>query len=224
LTQHLSAGIVQCAVSIILYCSFRFICYKYLSPTFIEITPGNADDDCYPQADTKVEKWGLKDYGTFAALLFACFVLLCCMVASLLHIIGRRRNHGITFTAAIETRIKDDEYALSKIGKDSVYSYFVTDMVFGWQTALATLGIQIAILIVFTNASDANLQDDKTDIQFTWQCPRDTDVCANKADLTEYGWAIFSVLMFAFLAKDMISGCKLIYYSAKVIHPLKSRI
>jgi hypothetical protein len=113
---------------------------------------------------------------------------------------------------------------LGKIGEDSVYSYFITDNVYGWLLALATLGIQIGILVFFIKASEANLQDDKIDIQFTWKCPRDKDTCENKADLTDAGWFIFCVLMVAFLAKDFISGCKLIFHSAKVAHSLGSRI
>eukprot|EP00985_Skeletonema_marinoi_P021635 scaffold13377_cov117-Skeletonema_marinoi.AAC.6 len=83
----------------------------------------NADDDCYPQEET-----GLKDYGTFAFALFACFIALFFMVAFLLYITARRKNIGNTGTSEMMTSIKKvDMYALSKIGKDSVYSYFVTD-------------------------------------------------------------------------------------------------
>ena len=119
---------------------------------------------------------------------------------------------------------EDDKYALSRIGKESVYSYFVTDKVLGWLVAFATLGIQIGLLFVFVVASEVNLQDDKIDIQFTWKCPRDSDVCKNTADLAEAGWFIFAMLMIANLAKDMISGSKLIDHSSEVRHPLGSRI
>jgi len=95
---------------------------------------------------------------------------------------------------------------------------------FGWMTAFATLGIQIGILAFFVMASEAKLQEDTIDIQFTWKCPRDSDVCKDKADLTEAGWFIFSLLMIAFLAKDMINGCKLIYHSSKVWHTIGARI
>eukprot|EP00985_Skeletonema_marinoi_P013753 scaffold6860_cov66-Skeletonema_marinoi.AAC.2 len=81
-----------------------------------------------------------------------------------------------------------NNYALRKIGKNSVYSYFVTDKFAGWLIAFATLGIQIVILIFFVIASEANLQDDRIDIQFTWKCPPDSDVCKDKADLTDAGW------------------------------------
>jgi hypothetical protein len=124
----------------------------------------------------------------------------------------------------MEQKRRDEEYALSKIGKNSVYSYFVTNSIFGWLAAVATVVIQVGILAFFIIASEANLQDDIIDIQFAWKCPRDTDVCENKSDLNEYGWVIFSVLMTAFLAKDIISGTKLIYHSAKVRHSLSSRV
>ena len=76
--------------------------------------------------------------------------------------------------------MEDDIYALGNIWKDSVYSYFVTDNRCGWVVALATLGVQFIILFVFVGASEANLQRDTIDVQFTWKCPRDTDVCANR--------------------------------------------
>jgi len=191
----------------------------------IKLKLGNEDDDCYPQEETKVVKWGLKGYGTFAAVLSACFIALCCMVAILLYIIARRKNIGNSLTSAVEMRIKqNDMYALSKIGKDSVYSYFVTDKIFGWMAALTTLCLQFGILLFFINASEANLQNDRTDVQFTWKCPRDTYACENTAGLTDAGWAIFSVLMVAFLSKDLISGSKLINHSARITHSFKSRI
>jgi hypothetical protein len=165
------------------------------------------------------------NYGTFAAVLFACFVVLCYIAALLLYEYDRRKNRDITLTLSMETRIKEDEdYALSKIGKDSVYSYYVTDNVYGWVAAFATIVMQVGLLVVFILASEPKLQDDKSDIQFTWKCPRDTDECKDKSDLENWMWVIFCLLMVTFLAKDMISGSKLIYHSAKVRHSLGSRV
>jgi len=146
------------------------------------------------------------------------------MVVLVFYTADKRKNRGINSTPAMEQKRRDEEYALSKIGKNSVYSYFVTDKVFGWLAAVTTVGIQVGILVFFIIASEANLQDDKIDIKFAWKCPRDTDVCENEADLTNAGWFIFVVLMIACLAKDIISGTKLIYYSAKVRHDRHSRI
>ena len=187
-------------------------------------TIGNANEDCYPQEDTRVAEWGL-NYGTFAGVLFAGFIVLCCVVVLCLYLFSKRKNRGKALTMSMDMRLKrDDLYALSTIGKNSVYSYFVTNQVVGWLTAVTTLGLQVGILAVFVMASEANLQDDTIDIQFTWKCPRDSDVCEDKGDLTKTGWAIFSVLMTAYLAKDVISGSKLIYHSSKSRHPLRSRI
>eukprot|EP00984_Skeletonema_dohrnii_P015654 scaffold6800_cov89-Skeletonema_dohrnii-CCMP3373.AAC.2 len=147
----------------------------------------------------------------------------------------KRKNRGnssvstLTRSVAMIRRIgeeEDDAYALSRIGKESVYSYFVTDKVCGWMAAFLTLGIQVAILAFFVVASEVNLQKDTIDIVFTWKCPRDSDGCDNKADLDVYGWVIFSMsmLMIAFLAKDIINGCKLIYFSSKAWHTLGARI
>ena len=189
--------------------------------------PGNANEDCYPQEDTRIaEHLGLS-YSTFAVLFISCFIALCCIVALSLYLFSNRKNQGnaLTLTTSTVRRLEeDDKYALSRIGKASVYSYFVTDKVLGWLVAFATLGIQIGILVFFVVASEANLQDDAIDIQFTWKCPRDSFVCKDTADLAGAGWFIFSVLMIANLAKDMISGTKLIYHSSKVRHSRASRI
>eukprot|EP00984_Skeletonema_dohrnii_P033126 scaffold28633_cov67-Skeletonema_dohrnii-CCMP3373.AAC.3 len=158
-------------------------------------------------------------YGSFAAVFFVVIIVICCLVALSLYLFRKRKNHGnaLALTMSAERRPEeDDTYALSRIGKESVYSYFVTEEPIGWLAAFATLGIQIGILAFFVMASEPKLQEDTIDIQFTWKCPRDSDVCDNKADLTKAGWAIFSLLMIAFLAKDIINGCKLIYFSSKV--------
>ena len=160
---------------------------------------------------------GLKNYSTLAAVLCCIFIVLCCVVSLCLYRLGNS-------TTSREERPEESTYALRKIGKDSVYSYIVTEMRLGWLAAFITLGIQFGILILFIFVSEANLQDDKIAIEFTWKCPRDSDVCKNTADLTKAGWVVFSVLMIAFLAKDMINGSKLIYHSSKVRHTLGSRI
>jgi len=185
---------------------------------------GNANDDCYPQEDIPITKYVGLNYATFAAVFFAFFLVLCCLVALSLYLFDNRKNHrnssfnALSRSVESERRIgeEDDNYALSRIGKESVYSYFVTDKPVGWLIAFATLGIQTVILFFFIMASEANLQDDKIDIEFTWKCPRDSDGCDDRADWTKVGWFIFCMLMIAFLAKDMIGGCKLIYHSSKI--------
>jgi len=178
----------------------------------------NANDDCYPTEQKPVAKMGL-NYGTFAAVLLTIFIVLC-FVAALYFYLFDIAVVGVKMRSA-----EDDSYALSKIGKDSVYSYIVTEKPLGWLTAFGTLGIQVGILVFFILASEADdLQDDNIDIEFTWKCPRDSEVCDDRANLTKVGWVVFVVLMIAFLAKDFVNGGKLIYHSSKMRHNLESRI
>lgn len=167
---------------------------------------------------------GLQNYGIFAAVLFAGFILFCCVVALFLYLSRKRKNRGNAIAMSAQRRLEDIQFALRKVGKQSVYSYIVTDKRPGWLAAFVTLGIQFGILIIFVLVSETNLQDDNIDIEFTWKCPRDAPICDDKADLATAGWCIFTLLMIAFLAKDMINGCKLIYYSSKIRHSLGSRI
>ena len=164
-------------------------------------------------------------YGTFSAVLFAGFTVFCCLVVLFLYLFRKRRNRGNALTMSTQRNVEeDDTYALGRIGKASVYSYIVTNKRLGWLGAFTTLGIQCGILVLFVLVSEANLQDDKTEIQFTWKCPRNSYLCRDTADLSKFGWGVFSILMIAFLAKDMINGCKLIYYSSKIRHSPGSRI
>ena len=107
-----------------------------------------------------------------------------------------------------------------------MYSFFVTEKGPGWKlvVALATLFTQVALLVLFIVASEAKLQDDKTEIKFSWKCPRDKDTCKNSSDLSGFGWACFSLLMFANLAKDLIGGSKLMYHSSRARHSQGRRI
>ncbi len=87
-----------------------------------------------------------------------------------------------------------------------------------------TLVIQFASLIFFISASETNLQDGSIDIQFTWKCVPDSDMCRDYSDLDNYGWIIFAILMTANLGKDWINGSKLIYHSSRIRHPVGSRV
>ena len=163
---------------------------------------------------------GFKNYSIFAIVLFAGFVIFCGLVH--LYYLSKPKKEkkdgrlSLSATMKMMRDKKDSKYAMSRIGKDSVYSYIVTHNHLGWLVAFVTLGIQTFILVFFVIASEANLQDDKIDIEFTYKCPRDSEECRDTADLTKAGWFVFIVLMVAFLAKDMINGIKLIYYSSKV--------
>ena len=150
-----------------------------------------------------------------------CFVVICAMVAHFVYFRHQKSNRRET---VMRLPSGDDDYALNFIGKDSVFSYFATDNLGGWLVALVTLSMQFITLFIFVRASEANLQKDTIDVQFTWKCPRDTEVCSDGSDTTSFGWVIFAVLMIGFLAKDFINGSRLIYHSTKPRHDRKSRM
>ncbi len=92
------------------------------------------------------------------------------------------KNRRYDPTLSIQERFEnDEEYALSRIGKESVYSYFVTDSRIGWLVAFTTLVIQVISLVFFVMASEGRPYDIETQIQFIWKCPRDSDKCFNRA-------------------------------------------
>jgi len=195
-----------------------------LTPTLICMS-GNANEECYPQEEEKL------DFVYTAIGLIAGFVASCCAVVLYLYFSNKRKknkNKGrrITLSMTMKKRRQkeEDKYALSRIGKESVYSYFVTESRVGWLVAFTTLLVQGVLLVFFVMASKSNLQDDKIDINFSWKCPRDSDECDDFTDLTKIGWVIFAFLMFAHLAKDFINGSKLMYHSSKVRNSLGSRI
>ena len=183
----------------------------------------NALDDCYPKGRRPVEKMGLT-YSTFGIVFFSIFFAICscCVVGRLIY---RIKTTQLSMSMEPE---EDDLYAVSKIGKDSVYSYIVSEKLGvkrGCLIAFTTIAIQAFILVFFIKASEvSNLENNNIDIEFTWKCPPDDHTCDNRAGWTKAGWFMFAVLMIAFLAKDIINGLKLLYHSSKVRHPLGKRI
>ncbi len=180
---------------------------------------------CNPQTRTRINKLGF-NYTSFAFVLLFGISLFSCVVNLFLYFFDKYKNRGIILTMSMQDRLeKDYKYALNSIGRESVYSYFVTGSRVGWLVAFTTLFIQFFSLIFFVIVSDANFRDyDKPQLQFTWRCPRESFRCINISHITLAGWFIFAVLVTANLAKDLIGGSKLIYHSSKVRHSLGSRI
>jgi hypothetical protein len=149
LTTSLTAITVQCAVSIILLLVISIYLLNNLSPTCIDvITVGNTNDDCCPQVETQTVGWDL-NYHAYNAVFFAIFFAYVCLVTFLLYLYNKKcEDTNTTLSPAMEARFEEEDNALSKICSDSVYSYFVTEDVFGWFVALVTISVQFGILAV----------------------------------------------------------------------------
>ncbi|KAL7505943.1 hypothetical protein ACHAXN_003319 [Cyclotella atomus] len=186
----------------------------------------NYQEDCYPNRLTKIQEDGFESYTVFTwvfltavlggSLILACIVLL----------YGRcRRKEAYTdrsFRASVVRRAK--KYALDKIGDDSVYKFFLGSTIHGWFTALAVIGLQIWMLYTFIFAAEFDLSDDKSDLVYTWRCPRDNIECSDKGDANPRGWLVFTILMISHLLADLINGVKMILLSAKPGHSVKTRM
>mmetsp|Transcript_34074 Transcript_34074/g.62668 ORF Transcript_34074/g.62668 Transcript_34074/m.62668 type:complete len:397 (-) Transcript_34074:283-1473(-) len=138
----------------------------------------------------------------------------------------RNRNQNLLVAEHVkhETAENDSKYALTMIGDDSVYQFFLGKSWVGWTIFLATIWAQFWILLLFVDAAEINLSNDNTDLVYTWKCPRDQDECRDTADLSPKGWLAFSILMVAHLLKDIVNGTKMVVLSGKERHGHHSRI
>ena len=59
---------------------------------------------------------------------------------------------------------RDNSYALDKIGRDSVYRYFLSNDLWGWVMALAALLSQVRMSYLFIVGSEYDLSSDQTDL------------------------------------------------------------
>jgi len=108
---------------------------------------------------------------------------------------------------------KEKRYALDTLGRDSVYKFFFYNDLWGWGIALTVLALQLWMCFVFIGGSEYDLHDDKSDLVYTWKCPRDEENCRDTSGLGWQGWMLFIVLMVVHLLKDVVNGAKLIALS-----------
>ena len=169
---------------------------------------------------------GFKNYTQFTVVVFGFLFIASCGLAFMVFVYGRRQNRNLPISTTPESSLldRDNKYALDGFGEDSVYQFLLGTSKMGWTVVLAVIGVQIWMLFVFVQGAEIDWTDDKSDFVYTWQCPRDQDGCENKSDLTLQGWAVFAILMIAYLLKDIISGTKLIVLSAKERHDSHKRM
>jgi hypothetical protein len=118
----------------------------------------------------------------------------------------------------------DEKYALDQLGENSVYHFLLSNNWMAWAVVLFTMAVQIFLLFVFVEGAEINLDDDRSDLVYSFKCPRDRDECYDTSDLTIKGWVSFALLMAAHMSKDIINGVKLILLSAKQRHQFNSRL
>jgi len=191
----------------------------------------NSQDNCYPTKNISVQEIGYKNYLQFIWVFFVSILGASCV----LHIVSfgygeyqkRGRQAVLTNSSDEESRgdkDRDKKYALETVGLDSVYMFFVTNSIWGWLVALATMAVQLGILFIFLEGAEFDLSDDLSDWVYTWKCPRDRDSCKDTTSVSWRGWLCFAILMAAHLLKDLVNGTKLLVLSGKQRHSVRSRI
>jgi len=176
----------------------------------------NVQGDCYPKEESDIQKLGFKNYMYFTGVFFACVFGACCVLAFVSLTYDKFRNSSSSHQPP--RKDIDRKYALETVGDDSVYQFLIGTSWIGWSIVLVTMASQIWILFVFVQGAEVNLSDDKSDLAYTYKCPRDQDECRDTSDLTWQGWTVYAILMAAYLMKDAINGAKLIVLSAKKRH------
>jgi len=189
----------------------------------------NAQNDCYPQRETDIQALGFNNYVHFSWIFFAFIVGLACVMATISFVYDKYRNRqdsseGLRPNYETTKTDKDTKYALEMIGHDSVYKFFLGNSWIGWAIFLLTIFSQMWMLFLFVEGAEIDLSNDKTDLVYTWKCPRDQDECRDTADLDWQGWLAFTILMVAHLLKDVINGSKMVILSGKARHDNLTRI
>ena len=129
------------------------------------------------QTETDVEKAGIKNYSWLAVVVFLILLGAWMAIALAVYLYDK------TSTQDQPTESEDYAQALDAIGDDSVYQFFLGKTLPGWAVALLVIAAQVAILALFVKGAEIDLSDDKSDLVYTYQCPRDKIECEDKNDL-----------------------------------------
>merc|ERR1712176_1642294 len=91
----------------------------------------------------------------------------------------------------------------------SIYKFFLVKDFAAIFIAFASMAFHFLILILFLNSADYRSGD--TEASFGYTCPRNSLECSTASRVTSVGFALFTMIVIAFLAKDFIDGILMVY-------------
>jgi len=97
------------------------------------------------------------------------------------------------------------------IGEKTVYHFFLIPSEKGWLFALGCSIIQIATLALFN--LHANTTNEKTDMTYSMSCSENSLKCEDTVSRSTFGFLVFSLLLVAWLLKDVVGAFKLFLLS-----------
>ena len=124
----------------------------------------NSFDDCSPKEPSVIQEAGFTNYEQFSLVFFFGIIAACGMLLFVL-CVWRKYKGG----APQDTSERDHRYGVETIGSDSVYRFLLDESWYGWCIALAVLVAQLWMLFIFVQSSDNDLQNDNSDLVYTWK-------------------------------------------------------
>mmetsp|Transcript_27199 Transcript_27199/g.40018 ORF Transcript_27199/g.40018 Transcript_27199/m.40018 type:complete len:534 (-) Transcript_27199:114-1715(-) len=100
------------------------------------------------------------------------------------------------------------------IGKDSVYSFFLSSNVTAWVFAIAVLTTQTLCFGFFIDEASLEFGYDRM-WRYSFSCPPNNLNCRDDSEVTAFGWIFFALFGFFYLTSDMINGLKLVWSASK---------
>mmetsp|Transcript_33748 Transcript_33748/g.62023 ORF Transcript_33748/g.62023 Transcript_33748/m.62023 type:complete len:561 (+) Transcript_33748:658-2340(+) len=194
----------------------------------------NVNGDCHINKQTLIVRAGFNSFvhflWAFSLWSFISYGLL--VVLSSLYDRTKSRStavrqslRNLQRTLSQRTTIsRDKKYALDTIGKDSVYSFFLSTSVQAWIIVFIVLGVQMWMLYEFIVASELDFSDDTSEFVYSYKCPRNSETCIKESDEDWIGWIIFAVVMLSHQLSDFISGLKLLILAGKQRNGRNKRI
>ena len=145
LNRLLFATSARCVVSLYLQSHLFFTNrHSIISQTHDASFSGNAQGDCH---STELHPIQNSEFKTFLSFSFAFIGMLFAasgVLASAMYARNRYQNRGMPESSihCPSYKGKDRKYALSTIGNDSVYQFFLRNSWQGWIIVLLTMGAQ----------------------------------------------------------------------------------
>lgn len=187
-------------------------------------------------------------YVEFSGVFIVLFIVVCCLIPGLRYFFTSRYGEqktdlgpyqsdneaeegrqSVASIGSLADRFKDrwsassSESFLEMIGKESVYSFFLSSRRKHWAVVIPVVALQMLLLFFFVDAAQLNFADDKSDFIYAWNCPRNDEDCKPEEDDDAKGWFAFAFLMVCYLLGDFFNGIKLLWESGDVIFSFSKR-
>eukprot|EP00957_Ditylum_brightwellii_P207358 15352612-Ditylum_brightwellii.AAC.1 len=144
-----------------------------------------------------------RDFGLISLIYVGSVVLALLLISTIVPAV-------CNLICGVDQNVTSTTNEIHAIGKDSVYTFFLSSSFTAWATAIAVLATQTLCFVFFINA--ASLEFGEENIwSYSFSCPRDNLGCRRNSDVSAVGWIFFGLFGFIHLTCDMLNGLKLVW-------------